>query len=205
MNHNTKGVVIVTGSGRGIGAATARLLGAKGYAVGVNYLRRPDSAEQVVADIVGAGGRAIAVQADTSDPADVQRLFERVDAELGPLTGLVNNAGITGKAGKLASYDAAAMRRVLDVNVIGLLLCSQQAVRRLSTSQGGSGGRFSRSIIIEQTARTVGIESSCRITDSGSSDACGWHKEIVLIGVLLLSSSRLQEWRKIRVGREHNA
>ena len=140
MNHNTKGVVIVTGSGRGIGAATARLLGAKGYAVGVNYLRRPDSAEQVVADIVSAGGRAIAVQADTSDPADVQRLFERVDAELGPLTGLVNNAGITGKAGKLASYDAAAMRRVLDVNVIGLLLCSQQAVRRLSTSQGGSGG-----------------------------------------------------------------
>jgi NAD(P)-dependent dehydrogenase (short-subunit alcohol dehydrogenase family) len=108
--------------------------------VAVNYLRRPESAEQVVAGIRAAGGRAIAVQADTANEADVQRLFERVDAELGPLTALVNNAGITGKAGRLDSYDAAAMRRILDVNVIGLLLCSQQAVKRMSTQRGGSGG-----------------------------------------------------------------
>lgn len=134
------GVFLVTGSGRGIGAATARLLGARGHAVAVNYLKRPESAAQVVADIEAAGGRAIAVQADTADPADVQRLFERVDAELGPLSGLVNNAGITGRAGRLDSYDAAAMRRILDVNVVGLMLCAQQAVRRLSTQRGGRGG-----------------------------------------------------------------
>ncbi len=140
MAGNSKSVVLVTGSGRGIGAATARLLGSRGYAVAVNYLRRPDSAAQVVSDIVGAGGRAITVQADTADAADVQRLFERVDADLGPLTGLVNNAGITGKAGRLDSYDAAALRRILDVNVVGLLLCAQQAVRRMSTQHGGRGG-----------------------------------------------------------------
>jgi NAD(P)-dependent dehydrogenase (short-subunit alcohol dehydrogenase family) len=134
------GVVVITGSGRGIGAATARLAAHRGHAVAVNYLRRPESAEQVVAGIRAAGGRAIAVQADTANEADVQRLFERVDAELGPLTALVNNAGITGKAGRLDSYDAAAMRRILDVNVIGLLLCSQQAVKRMSTQRGGSGG-----------------------------------------------------------------
>ena len=134
------GVILVTGSGRGIGAATARLLSQRGHAVAVNYLKRRESAEQLVADIVGAGGRAIAVQADTAEADQVQRLFERVDAELGPLTALVNNAGITGKAGRLDSYDAPTMRRIIDVNVIGALLCAQQAVRRMSTQRGGSGG-----------------------------------------------------------------
>ncbi len=134
------GTVLVTGSGRGIGAATVRLLAQRGHGVAVNYLRRPDSAEQLAAEVNAAGGRAIAVQADISNTADVLRLFERVDAELGPLTGLVNNAGITGKAGRLDSYDAATMRRILDVNVIGALLCAQQAVRRMSTHHGGNGG-----------------------------------------------------------------
>ena len=80
------------------------------------------------------------MQADTAEADQVQRLFERVDAELGPLTALVNNAGITGKAGRLDSYDAPTMRRIIDVNVIGALLCAQQAVRRMSTQRGGSGG-----------------------------------------------------------------
>jgi NAD(P)-dependent dehydrogenase (short-subunit alcohol dehydrogenase family) len=134
------GVAIITGSGRGIGAASARLAARRGYAVCVNYLNNAARAEEVVAEIRAAGGRAILVQADTANESEVMRLFERVDAELGPLTALVNNAGITGRAGRLDSFDAAAMRRVLDVNVTGTLLCSQQAVKRMSTSNGGAGG-----------------------------------------------------------------
>jgi NAD(P)-dependent dehydrogenase (short-subunit alcohol dehydrogenase family) len=133
-------VILITGSGRGIGAATARLLAQRGHAVAVNYLRRRDSAEQLVAQIVAGGGRAIAVQADTASAADVQRLFDTVDAEFGVLGGLVNNAGITGRAGPLASYDEVAMRRILDVNVVGAMLCAQQAVKRMSTQHGGAGG-----------------------------------------------------------------
>jgi NAD(P)-dependent dehydrogenase (short-subunit alcohol dehydrogenase family) len=134
------GVAIITGSGRGIGAASARLAARRGYAVCVNYLNNAARAEAVVAEIRAAGGRAILVQADTANESEVIRLFERVDQELGPLTALVNNAGITGRAGRLDSFDAAAMRRVLDVNVTGTLLCSQQAVKRMSTSSGGAGG-----------------------------------------------------------------
>jgi NAD(P)-dependent dehydrogenase (short-subunit alcohol dehydrogenase family) len=134
------GVMIVTGGGRGIGAATARLAAARGFAVCVNYLENPGRAAEVVDGIRAAGGKAIAVQADTANEADVARMFERVDAELGRVTTLVNNAGITGKAGRLESFDAAAIRRILDVNVVGALLCAQQAIRRMSTKQGGAGG-----------------------------------------------------------------
>lgn len=134
------GVAIITGSGRGIGAASARLAARRGYAVCVNYLKNEERAQAIVAEIRSGGGRAILVQADTANESEVIRLFERVDAELGPLTALVNNAGITGRAGRLDSFDAAAMRRVLDVNVTGTLLCSQQAVKRMSTSNGGAGG-----------------------------------------------------------------
>jgi NAD(P)-dependent dehydrogenase (short-subunit alcohol dehydrogenase family) len=134
------GVMVVTGGGRGIGAATARLAAQRGYAVCINYLDKPGRAAQVVDEIAAAGGKAIAVQADVAHDRDVARLFERVDAELGPVTALVNNAGITGKAGRLETFDASALHRILDVNVIGLLLCSQQAIRRMSTKQGGQGG-----------------------------------------------------------------
>lgn len=134
------GVVVITGSGRGIGAATARLAAQRGWAVCVNYLRRPEPAEQVLADIRAAGGKAIAVQADIAKEAEVERLFDTVDRELGPLGALVNNAGITGRAGRLETFDAAAIRRVLEVNVTGALLCAQQAVKRMSTQKGGQGG-----------------------------------------------------------------
>jgi NAD(P)-dependent dehydrogenase (short-subunit alcohol dehydrogenase family) len=134
------GVMVVTGGGRGIGAATARLAAQRGYAVCINYLDKPGRAAEVADAITAAGGRAIAVQADVAHEKDVVRMFERVDAELGPVTVLVNNAGITGRAGRLETFDAGALRRVLEVNVIGLLLCSQQAVRRMSTKHGGRGG-----------------------------------------------------------------
>lgn len=134
------GVVIVTGSGRGIGAATALLAARRGWAVCVNYLGRADRAEATVAAIRAGGGKAIAVQGDVSREADVRRIFERSDQELGKLTALVNNAGIVLKAGKLQDFDAATMRRVLDVNVTGAFLCAQEAARRMAKSRGGAGG-----------------------------------------------------------------
>ncbi len=134
------GVVLITGSGRGIGAATAKLAAQRGYAVCVNYLKNEERAAEVVAAIRASGGTAMMVQADTAKENEVVNLFERVDQELGPLTALVNNVGITGKVGRLDSYDPDSLRRIFDVNVIGTMLCSQQAVRRMSTSHGGSGG-----------------------------------------------------------------
>jgi NAD(P)-dependent dehydrogenase (short-subunit alcohol dehydrogenase family) len=147
------GVALITGSGRGIGAATAKLAAKRGYAVCVNYLHNEARADAVVAEIRSGGGRAIMVQADTANEDEVARLFERVDLELGPITALVNNAGITGKAGRLESFDAATMRRVMDVNIIGAMLCSQQAVRRMSTRNGGAGGVI---VNVSSIAATLG-------------------------------------------------
>ena len=134
------GVIIVTGASRGIGAATARLLGRSGHAVCVNYRSSAERAADVVRDIEAAGGRALAVAADTADEADVMRLFETVDRELGTLTGLVNNAGIVGRPGKVAEIDAAGLRELLDVNVMGCFLCAREAVKRMSRTRGGAGG-----------------------------------------------------------------
>jgi len=134
------GVLIVTGGGRGIGAATARLAARRGYAVCVNYARNRESAEGVVADIGQAGGRAIAVQADVSVESEVVRLFETVDRNLGTVTALVNNAGIIEKQARLADIDAARIARMFTANVTGPFLCASQAVRRMSTKHGGTGG-----------------------------------------------------------------
>jgi NAD(P)-dependent dehydrogenase (short-subunit alcohol dehydrogenase family) len=133
-------VAVVTGGGRGIGAATARLAARRGYAVCVNYVEREAPALAVVEGIRAEGGRAVALKADTADEAAVAALFEAVDRELGPVTALVNNAGITGPATRLSGYDAATIRRVLDVNVTGLMLCTREAARRMSTRTGGAGG-----------------------------------------------------------------
>lgn len=134
------GVAIVTGAGRGIGAAVARLLGANGYRVCVNYRAARDAAELLTAEIVNAGGDAVAVQADVADRDSVRRLFETVDDRLGPVTALVNNAGIYGPRGRLDGLDLDSLERVLAVNVVGLVACSQEAVRRMSTRHGGNGG-----------------------------------------------------------------
>jgi len=147
------GVALITGSSRGIGAATAKLAAKRGYAVCVNYLKNEERAEAVVAEIRAGGGKAIMVQADTAIEDEVIKLFERVDRELGPLTALVNNAGITGRAGRLDSFDAKAMRRVLEVNVVGALLCAQQAVKRMSRKNGGAGGSI---VNVSSLAATLG-------------------------------------------------
>ena len=134
------GVMVVTGGGRGIGAATARLGAERGYAVAINYRGSKEQAEALAAEIAAGGGRAIAVQGDVAKEADAVRLFETVDRELGPVTALVNNAGITGPTRRVADIDYETLRSVLDINVIGSFLCAREAVRRMSTARGGRGG-----------------------------------------------------------------
>jgi len=134
------GLVLITGGTRGIGAATARRCALAGWDVALNYARDATAAEALAAELRASGRRAIAVQADVADEGQVARMFERVDAELGPLKALVNNAGIVAPAARLDGMDVGRWRRLFDVNVIGTLLCCQQAVRRMSTRQGGAGG-----------------------------------------------------------------
>ncbi len=133
-------IMIVTGGGRGIGAATARMAAQRGYAVCVNYLGNAKAAEAVVGDIEKAGGRAIAVQADVASEAEVERLFATVDRELGPLTALVNNAGLAGRIDRLDAAPGATIRQVIEVNVLGTIWCARAAVRRMSSRHGGRGG-----------------------------------------------------------------
>ncbi|WP_313927892.1 SDR family oxidoreductase [Pseudoxanthomonas sp.] len=133
-------VVLVTGGSRGIGAATALLAAGQGYAVGVNYRRDEAAAASVVAQIVAAGGRAVALQADVSDEADVVAMFQRMDEALGPVTALVNNAGVLETQMRVDTMDAARIGRILATNVTGTLLCCREAVRRMSTRHGGHGG-----------------------------------------------------------------
>jgi len=133
-------VVIVTGGGRGIGAATCERLGAKGYSVVVNFARDAKAAENVAASIRKAGGKAITVQGDVSREADVLKLFKACDEAFGPLTALVNNAGTINTQARLVDITADGAARVLNVNVLGTILCAREAVKRMSTARGGKGG-----------------------------------------------------------------
>jgi NAD(P)-dependent dehydrogenase (short-subunit alcohol dehydrogenase family) len=134
------GVVMITGAGRGIGAATARLAAQRGYAVCINFLRDRSAAEAVAQAIVSGGGRAAAIGGDVSVETDVRRLFEECDRALGPLTALVNNAGIVARRSRVDAMDAARLQRMFATNVIGAFLCAREAIRRLSTRHGGRGG-----------------------------------------------------------------
>lgn len=134
------GILLVTGAGRGIGAATATLAARRGYAVCVNYLHNRAAAMRVVQTIEHEGGRAIAVAADISVEAEVLRLYESIDRQLGPITTLVNNAGILERQARVQSIDAARLQRVFATNVIGSFLCAREAVLRMSTAHGGRGG-----------------------------------------------------------------
>ena len=133
-------VLLVTGGSRGIGAATARLAAAQGWAVAVNYSANSLAADEVVRAIRASGGTAMAVQANVADEAQVLRMYEHIDAKLGRLTGLVNNAGVVDRAQPVAEHSVARWRRLFDINVIGSLLCAREAVRRMGTAYGGAGG-----------------------------------------------------------------
>ncbi len=133
-------VLIVTGGSRGIGAATALLAAGKGYAVAVNYTSNAAAANEVVGQIRGAGGRAIAVRADVAREDEVLAMFETVDTALGRLTALVNNAGVVDVTARVDEMSMARLKRMFDINVIGSMICAREAVRRMSTRHGGAGG-----------------------------------------------------------------
>jgi NAD(P)-dependent dehydrogenase (short-subunit alcohol dehydrogenase family) len=133
-------VLLVTGASRGIGAATARLAAQDGWAVAVNYTANSLAADEVVRTIRATGGNAITVQADVADEAQVLRMFDTLDAKLGRLKGLVNNAGVVDVTARLDEMSVARWRRMFDINVIGSLLCAREAVRRMSPRHGGNGG-----------------------------------------------------------------
>jgi NAD(P)-dependent dehydrogenase (short-subunit alcohol dehydrogenase family) len=132
--------LLVTGGGRGIGAAAALLAARQGWAVAVNYMANALAADQVVRAIRADGGTAMAVQADVADEAQVLAMFQQIDAQWGPLAGLVNNAGVVDVSARVDEMSVARWRRMFDINVIGSMLCAREAVRRMSTRHGGSGG-----------------------------------------------------------------
>ena len=133
-------VVLVTGGSRGIGASTARLAAERGYAVCITYKANRTAAESVVDSIVHKGGKAIALAGDVGVEADVMQVFERIDATFGRLTALVNNAGILERQMRVDAMPLDRLHRVFTTNVVGSFLCAREAVRRMSTKRGGSGG-----------------------------------------------------------------
>jgi NAD(P)-dependent dehydrogenase (short-subunit alcohol dehydrogenase family) len=133
-------VLLVTGGSRGIGAATALLAARRGWAVAVNYASNSLAADEVVRTIRAGGGTAISVQADVGSEAEVRAMFEKVDAKLGRLTALVNNAGVVDVQARVDEMTAERLERMLRINVIGSFLCAREAVRRMSTKYGGDGG-----------------------------------------------------------------
>jgi NAD(P)-dependent dehydrogenase (short-subunit alcohol dehydrogenase family) len=139
-NRNVLGTLIVTGASRGIGAAVAKLAAERGFAVAVNFATGADEAREVVRQIISAGGRAVAIQADVGQEEDVMKLFATAEGELGPIKGLVNNAAITGGFARVDSVTAKALTEVMAVNVCGAILCAREALRRMSTRHGGNGG-----------------------------------------------------------------
>jgi NAD(P)-dependent dehydrogenase (short-subunit alcohol dehydrogenase family) len=146
-------VLLVTGGGRGIGAACVRLAARRGYDVAVNYKSNADAAAGIVSEVAAAGRRAIAVQGDMGREADVARVFETIDRELGRLTHLVYNSGITGPASRVEAVSAATLREVFDVNVLGAFYCARAAIARMSTRHGGAGGAI---VLISSGATTLG-------------------------------------------------
>ena len=147
-----QGAIIVTGGSRGIGAAICRRLAADGYTILVNYAHGADAARTVASAIVASGGSASAYQADVSDETQVAAMFEAA-RDLGPITGLVNNAGILGDMARIDEHDALSWSRVLATNVIGAALCAKHAIRQMSTKHGGSGGAI---VNIGSIAATTG-------------------------------------------------
>jgi NAD(P)-dependent dehydrogenase (short-subunit alcohol dehydrogenase family) len=160
------GVLIVTGGSRGIGAATARLAAERGYDVCVNYRRDDRAAQEVVAAVERAGRRGSAVAADVASETDVARLFDVVDRTLGRVTALVNNAGVLEAQARVEHIDGARLARVFAVNVTGAFLCAREAVGRMSTAHGGSGGS-----IVNVSSRAAALGSPGEYVDYAASKA----------------------------------
>jgi NAD(P)-dependent dehydrogenase (short-subunit alcohol dehydrogenase family) len=150
---NAGKVLLVTGGSRGIGAATAKLAAARGWAVAVNYVEAKDRAEALVARIERAGGRAAAFKADLGDPRQIAPLFDAAEESLGKLGGLVNSAGRVGRSSPLIDCDPADVVRTIELNLTGLILATREAIRRMAKSRGGLGGGI---VNISSAAATLG-------------------------------------------------
>jgi NAD(P)-dependent dehydrogenase (short-subunit alcohol dehydrogenase family) len=145
--------ILITGASRGIGRAAALLAGRRGWSVGVNYVRDEESAAGVVRDIERAGGKAVALHGDVAFEADVVGMFEGAARALGPLDGVVVNAGVVAPAARLADMSVERMKRIFDVNVLGAYVCAREAARRLSRSSGGKGGSI---VLVSSAASRLG-------------------------------------------------
>ncbi len=135
-----KPVALITGGSRGIGAATALRAAQQGFAIAVNYTRHAEAADAVVQQIVATGGTAFAVKADVADEAQVLAMYQAIDTQLGPVTALVNNAGVVDVAARVDEMSVQRIRRMFDINVLGTFICTREALRRMSTRHGGKGG-----------------------------------------------------------------
>jgi len=177
-------ILLITGSSRGIGAATAVLAAERGYDVAVNYARDRAAADRVASTIRASGARAIVVQADVASETDVIRMFETIDAQLGRLDALVNNAGIVERQTRVDGMDAARLARLFALNVTGSFLCAREAVRRMSTARGGSGGA-----IVNMSSRAAQLGSPGEYVDYAASKAAvdamtiGLAKEVAEEGI----------------------
>jgi len=158
--------ILITGGGRGIGAACALLAAARGYQVCVNYHSDSEAAAGVVRAIEAAGGTAFAVQADVADEGAVERMFALADERLGPLDALVNNAGVLARQTRVEQMDAARINRILATNVTGSFLCAREAVRRMSTRHGGRGGA-----IVNLSSRAAVLGAANEYVDYAASKA----------------------------------
>ena len=180
----TDGVILATGGGRGIGAATARLAAQRGYAVAINYLSHADAADRVVQEIRSAGGTAIAVAADVSREVEVRRLFETIDRDLGRITVLVNNAGIVDRRMRVDAMTEVRVVRMFAVNVVGSFLCAREAILRMSQRLGGSGGA-----IVNVSSAAARLGSPGEYVDYAASKAAidtltlGLAKEVAAEGI----------------------
>lgn len=146
-------VMLITGGSRGIGAATAKLAAQRGYDVAFTYMRDAAAAQRVADEVKALGRKALAIQADLGQEADVLRTFARVDEEFGPPASLVYNCAITGKTSRLDEVDTATVREVVEVNLIGAILCAREAVKRMSVQHGGAGGTI---VLISSRATAYG-------------------------------------------------
>lgn len=177
-------VLLITGASRGIGAATALLAAKQGYAVAVNYTAHAEAADNVVRQIRAGGGSAIALQADVAQEDQVLAMFAAVDAQLGRLTALVNNAGVVDVAARVDEMSVARLKRIFDINVIGSFLCAREAVRRMSTKHGGSGGA-----IVNVSSAAARLGSPAQYVDYAASKGAidsftiGLAKEVAAEGI----------------------
>src|SRR5262245_11796912 len=180
--------LLITGGASGIGAATARLAAQRGHKVAINYRSRDAAAKAVVADITATGGQAVALPADVSREADIRGLFAAAEQALGPITHLVNSAGIGTPPTRVEDFDAAVLERLFAVNTVGLMLCCREAVRRMSTKRGGKGGVI---VNVSSMAGTIGGRpgASAYAASKAAVDSftMGLAKDVALEGIRAVS------------------